>query len=115
MSTKKLEEENDSLLKQEKLNVINEYVANKEKKAKQLQEMKDSKKITLQDLKKEVRQARVKEKNMFDMSDMSDKPKKYNIRNRSKSVAKKDYGGKKDIPDDESGSTDNILKQVNIK
>jgi hypothetical protein len=32
--------------------VLNEYVANKEKRAKQLQEMKDSKKITLQDLKK---------------------------------------------------------------
>jgi hypothetical protein len=52
---------------------------------------------------------------MFDMSDMSNKPKKYNIRNRSKSVAKKDYGGKEDIPDDESESTDEILKPVNIK
>jgi hypothetical protein len=52
--SKKLEEEEDSILKQEKLNVLNEYIANKEKKAKQLQEMKDSKKITLQDLKKEV-------------------------------------------------------------
>ncbi len=79
---KKLEEENDIILKQEKLNMLNEYVANKGKKAKQPQEMKDSKKITLQDLKKEVRQARVKEKKVLkEENNISDKSKKCSITN----------------------------------
>jgi hypothetical protein len=50
--------------------------------------MKDSKKITLQDLKKEVRQVRVNEKkNLIDENVV---PKKSNIRKRYKTPNKKD-------------------------
>ncbi len=61
--------------------------------------MKDSKKITLQDLKKEVRQVRVNEKKV--LKDENVVPKKSIIRNRSKSVGKrkdKEHGGTASSP-----------------